>query len=203
MPIRVAPTPRTQIANRPLNLGGLLVVCGSPLGGKGPLAARLEELLPYAVKLEASDNLATEGQSYLPRTVRSKAADDAERAILRDASALWQASGTVPPLIVVCARFKTPKLRVAAAKVASDHGKRFLLVEVRSAPIRALRRISRLMLSSKETALRIARYENARQDFELTTAAERAELPAITFGTVLSNLEDTADRVVAVWCNSY
>lgn len=203
MPARAALTSRTQLAIRPLTGGGLLVVCGPPLGGKGPLAARLEELLPYAVKLETLDNLASEGQSYLQRIVRIEVADDAERAILRDALVVCQASRAVTPLIVVCARFKTPKLRLTAANFASDRGMRFLLVEARSSPIRALRRISRLMLSPKETALRIARYENARRDFEPTTAAERAKLPAITFKAVLSNLDDAADRVVAVWCGSF
>jgi len=157
VPARAALTSRTQLAIRPLTGGRLLVVCGPPLGGKGPLAARLEELLPYAVKLEALDNLASQGQSYWRRIVRIKVADDAERAILRDALVVCQTSGAVTPSIVVCARFKTPKLRLTAANFASDRRMRFLLVEARSSPIRALRRSSRLMLSPKETALRSAR----------------------------------------------
>ena len=39
-----ATPPRLPLVLQPL--GGILVVSGPPLGGKGPLAARLHDLLP-------------------------------------------------------------------------------------------------------------------------------------------------------------
>ncbi len=177
---------------------GLLVVCGPPLGGKGPLAARIEELLPNALKIESVDNLAHEGQMYLSRS--GSGVREAEPALLREASRVWRNAETVPPLVIISARFATPAIRREAADFASAQGTRFLLIEALSAPIRSLRRISRLMLSSQETVLRLARYERARNAYQPTTAKERARLPALAFKSVLSHLEDVAERIVAEWC---
>jgi len=195
----LALSPKNAI--RSLPRGGILVVCGPPLGGKGPLAARVEELLPYAVKIESTDNLASERQEYGLRIARSKYSGEVESALLRDASRICRAQDEVPPLIILCARFATPALRHAAAKFATKEDVRFLLVEANSAPIRSLRRISNLMLSPKEMLARIARYELARDQYEPTTAAERSKLPALTFKSVLSNLEDIANRIVGEWCD--
>gem|GEM_PF-5708124 len=76
---------------------------------------------------------------------------------------------------------------------------RFLLVEAMSSPIRSLRRISRLMLSSKEITQRIERYDRTQSIYAPTTPAERAKLPGLAYKTVLANLDDVAERVVSTW----
>ena len=174
-------------------------MCGPPLGGKGPLAARVEEMLPYCVKVESIDNLSREDQSYTARAGRSTVFADVESTILRDAFRVWRLSETVSPVIIVCARFQTSLLRRAAADFALSKGMRFLLVEAMSSPIRSLRRISRLMLSSKETTQRIERYDRTQSIYEPTTPAERAKLPGLAYKTVLANLDDVAERVVSTW----
>jgi hypothetical protein len=174
-------------------------VCGPPLGGKGPLAARVEELLPYCVKLESIDNLSHEDQSYTARVGRSAVFVDVESTILSDAFQVWRQPAAVSPVIVICARFQTQSLRRAAADFALSKGMRFLLVEAMSSPIRSLRRISRLMLSPKDTTQRIERYDRAQSIYKSTTPAERAKLPGLAFRTVLANLDDVAERVVSTW----
>jgi hypothetical protein len=199
MVTRTALAVNSRQATRILPLGGLLVVSGPPLGGKGPLAARIEETMPNCLKLEAVDNLAVARQSYVPKGPRRKITTEVEHAILRDARRCLQAPSAIPPLVVVCARFRTPALRRNAAEAALALGARFLLVEARSSPIRSLQRITRLVLPPRETVRRIAAYESARRNYEALTSKERAELPALTFKSVLSNLDVTVERLLLAW----
>jgi hypothetical protein len=156
-------------------------------------------MLPYCVKVESTDNLSREDQSYTDRVGRSTVFADVESTILRDAFRVWRLSEAVSPVVIVCARFQTSSLRRAAADFALSKGMRFLLVEAMSSPIRSLRRISRLMLSSKETAQRIERYDRTQSIYKPTTSAERAKLPGLAYKTVLANLDDVAERVVSTW----
>jgi len=199
MAIRASLAARTKRALLIVPRGGLLIVSGPPLGGKGPLAAALEESLPNCLKLEAVDNLSVAGQSYRPRTQSGKTLTEVEPAILRDAVRCLQTPNAVPPLVLVCARFPTAALRRQAAEVAVAASAKFLLVEAISSPIRSLRRVSRLILPPDEMARRFAAYESARRAYEALTGRERASLPAVTFKSVLSDLGGTVQRVVAAW----
>lgn len=187
-----APTPRERPSRLPLllrPLGGLLVVSGPPLGGKGPLAASLHERLPGSEKVEVADNLAN----------GSGDASD-ERPLLSEARArLARALGSSTPVVIMCARFATSELRAEAARTAEELQVRFLLVEASSSSLRSMERLSRLLLTADETAARLARYENALRAYQRVSLAERRRLPAICLSGVLGDLEGATARAVAAW----
>jgi len=131
-------------------LGGLLVVSGPPLGGKGPLAARLHDQLPGSAKLEAADNLET----GWPGGSRGESAR--EEALLQEAARrLAPGRGRLAPIVIVCARFPTLRLRSRAAAVAKELRVRFLLVEATSSTLFSLRRLSKMFLTAEEAAARL------------------------------------------------
>lgn len=199
MPFRRLLAPKTRAATHSPPSGGLLVISGLPLGGKVPLAAKLSELMPGCVRLHALDNLAFERQIYSPVDGRNAVLGEVEAAILQDAEVCWRDAKTATPLTIACARFATPALRRQAADFAFAAGKPFLLVEAHSPPIRSLRRVSHLELSARETAARVARYDQARRSYQPISNAERAELPVMSFSSVLSHLDEVAARVVTAW----
>ncbi len=170
------------------------MVSGPPLGGKGPLAANLHEALPGTVKIEVPDNLGAGP---------SEASDEArggEEGLLREARRLLvRPNGSPGTVVVLCARFATPGLRARAARVASDLGVRFLLIEATSSSIRSLRRLSRMFLTAEEATARIERYRIALQTYEPVSASERRELPARPIAGVLSDLEQATARAVTAW----
>lgn len=167
--------------------GGVLVVCGAPLEGKGPLAARLHDELPNSVKLERRDDLATSTRG-------------ADLELLDEARALWLSQRTVEPTIIVCARFGTPLSRRGAADAAKRFGARFMLVEASSSPIRSLRRVSRMFLDARATTERIERYERAKASYKPLDGDERRRLPAITLTKVLADLDRAVLEVATRWC---
>lgn len=199
MPLRRLLVPKTRAASHAPPNGGLLVVSGLPLGGKVPLAAKLSELMPGCVGLHAIDNLSFERQIYSPVYGGNAVLGDVEAAILQDAEACWREAKTATLLIIACARFSTRGLRRKAADSALTAGKPFLLIEAHSPPIRSLRRVSHLELSARETAARVARYDQARRTYQAISNTERAELPAMSFSSVLSHLDDVAARVLTAW----
>lgn len=166
--------------------GGILVSCGPPLDGKGPLAARLCDALPNAIKLETVDDL-----SNRPRA--------SERELLEQARAIWTARLTDEPVVLVCERFGTPSARKRAALAAREIGARFLLVETMSAPIRSIRRFSRLLLRPQQIAERIGRYQREKPSYVPLHAAERARLPGITVRRALADIDLAVLRVVEAW----
>jgi len=190
---------RPQKAAGNIEIGGMLVVCGPPLGGKGPLAALVAEALPCSIKLESTDNLSREEQSYAPIRQQRSGAASPEQAILQDAAGFARQSTTASPLIVICARFPTQQIRRSAADLARSLGMRFLLVEATSSSIRSLRRVSQLMLPSEETLRRIARYEKGRAAYKPVSQSERTRLPAVRLKAVLSNLDLATTRVLQAW----
>ncbi len=166
--------------------GGILVVSGPPLEGKGPLAARLLDELPNAIKLEALDDLS-------PRS------RPAEAALLAGARALWATDRVAEPTVIVSARFATPAARKRAAALARELGVRFLLVEVTSTPIRSLRRVTRLFLDAKQTTERLNRYQRAKDTYVALDLEERARLPGISLKRALGDLDEAVLRVARAW----
>ncbi len=167
--------------------GGILVVCGPPLEGKGPLTARLIDELPNAVRLESVDDLS------------GRAKRGAEPALLAEARAIWTSRRTNAPVIIVSARFATPASRKSAAALAREIEAPFLLVESTSAPIRSLRRVSRLFLDARQITERLARYQRAKDAYVALDLDERIRLPAITLKRVLGDLDKAVLRVAEAW----
>jgi len=164
--------------------GGLLVLSGPALEGKGPLAALLAELLPDAVHLGGRDDL-------------GKALD--ERVLLGDAARAWQSRKRLAPTLIVSARFGTPAARRRAAALAESEHMPFLLVECTSSSIRSLRKVSRLFLPPEETARRIERYEQARASYVALDAEEKKALGARSLKRVLDDLDRAAAKVTEAW----
>jgi len=176
-----------------------MVVCGPPLGGKGPLAARLHDKLPNTIRLEALDDLSRDGAAYFPKGRFGPATEYAEAVMLREAARAWARRGENPPLILVCARFESPALRRSAAELARREQMRFMLVEAMSAPLRALHRVSGLMLPVHEMTTRLERFERAQANYQAVSVAERKRLPALTLKAVLADLDRAADRALNAW----
>ncbi len=177
-----------------------MVVCGLPLAGKSPLAARLGEMLPNVVTFEVTDNLANDDQIYRPAWRVRASKYEVEVAALTDAVVALRRS--IRPLIIVVARFATAALRQKAATMVGTAGGRFLLVEATSSPIRSLRRISPMTLPAQDLSTRLERYATARETYEPLTAKERAQLPGISLKTVLSDLDVAAERVAGAWLSA-
>lgn len=175
-------------------LGGLLVISGPPLGGKGPLAARLHDQLPGSVKLEAADNLETRWPGG------SRGGSTGEEGLLKEAARrLAPGRGRLAPIVILCARFPTLRLRSRAAAVAKELRVRFLLVEAASSTLFSLRRLSKMFLTAEEAAARLERYRLGVEAYAKVSASERQRLPALTLDSVLGDLDDATARVVDTW----
>lgn len=164
--------------------GGLLVLSGPALEGKGPLAALLAEILPDAIHLGGTDDLSTTLD---------------ERVLLGDAARAWQSRKRLAPTLIVSARFATKAARRRAAALAQSEQMAFLLVECTSSSIRSLRRVSRLFLPAQETAARIERYERAKSSYVALAADEKKSLPAVGLKRVLDDLDAAAAKVTEAW----
>lgn len=184
--------PRPPLMLQPL--GGLLVVSGPPLGGKGPLAAGLHDQLPGSVKLEMADTL----DAGAPNG--SRAGATGEGALLQEARrCLAPGLGRVAPVVILCARFSGPRVRSQAARVSRELRVRFLLVEATSSTFRSLRRLSRLLLSAEEAAARLERFRLEAGAYVRVSAAELKRLPALALDHVLGDLEGATARVLEAW----
>ena len=108
--------------------------------------------------------------------------------------------GAPSPIVILCARFATSRLRSRAAAVAMKLRVRFLLVEANSSTHHCVRRLSRMLLTAEEMAGRLERYRLELEDFEQVSASEVRHLPTSSWaGSLLGNLEGATASVVEAW----
>lgn len=180
--------------------GGLLVVGGPPLGGKSILASRLAECLPQSIKLDTIDNLAQEGELWYPDGPTGRAVTNPNREMLEVARRIWsRRQAPDSPVIIVSGRFATRAERATARATARSAGMRFLFVEARSNDIRALRRVSLLVLPAAELVKRFERYERIVRRYRPIDQAEAKEFPTLKLRQVLGDLESALIRVLKAW----
>ncbi|WP_428264970.1 hypothetical protein [Haliangium sp.] len=180
--------------------GGLLLVGGPPFGGKSLLASRLAEVLPYAVKLEAVDNLARPTERWYPYGPTCDALTRPASKMLSAAQSIWWEHGDDErPAIIVCARFESPGMRRRACGLARRMQAPFLFVEARSSNVRALRRLSRMILEPSEMERRIGNYERAIGRYQRVDGRERSALPCVLLGRVSTDLDAAVDKVLVAW----
>ncbi len=168
--------------------GGLLLISGPALEGKGALAAALAERLPDAVLIGGPDDL---GGDRIE-----------ERVVLESALEAWRARRSPATTIIAVGRFPTRVMRRDAARRAREERMAFLLVECTSSAIRSLRQVSRLFLPTQEAVARMQRYEDARRRYVGVDDDERRTLPAMCVRRVLANVEDAAERVALAWART-
>jgi predicted kinase len=191
---------RASPGTRPLEGGGLLVIGGPPLGGKSVLAAYLAECLPYAVKIEAIDDLARSHAYWFPEGPGRRVTHVGTSAMLRRARQVWRAGAPgAAPTIIVVARFATKAERALARTVARGAGMRFLFVEACSDEERALHRSPMSMLSVREVQARLARYDAALRAYRRVEEREADWLPAVCLARVLANPKRAMKRVLDAW----
>ncbi len=194
---------RTASARRPgvqIPVGGLLVLGGPPLEGKGVLAARLTEWLPFAIKIETVDHLTHEDELWCRDGPTEPAVKDPLPGMLALARRIWDGRQPAePPVIVLAARCATPGARSRAAATARAAGMKFLFVEVRSSQIRALRRITVAGLSSGQTVSRIELYEKILARYQPLSDAETRRFRSVRLKRALGNLEGALERVLRAW----
>lgn len=192
---------RAKFAPEPVRpSGGLITVGGPPLGGKQVLTARLAELLFFAIRLEAVDDLVHSDPVWHPEGPGGRAIRNPTRALLARASELWESRRPgFAPILLVSSRFATLGERRQAKRAAERLGIRFLHVEARSESRRSLRRIPMQQLSAREIKQRLERYETALRRYTLVGAAEARSLPALRLTRVHSRFEESAAKVLRAW----
>jgi len=191
---------RAKPGSRPLEGGGLLAIGGPPLGGKSVLAAYLAECLPYAVKIEAIDDLTRSRAYWFPEGPGGRVTHVGTSAMLHRARQVWRARAPgAAPTILVVARFSTKAERALARTVARGAGMRFLFVEARSDDERALRHGPMSMLSAREVQARLQRYDAALRAYRPVDEGEAAWLPAVRLVRVQANPERAMKRVLDAW----
>ena len=194
---RAASTRRPAVQ---IPVGGLLVVGGPPLEGKGVLAARLTESLPFAIKIETVDHLSHGDELWFRDGPTEPGIADPLRQMLALARSIWEERQPAePPVIVLAARFATPAARSRAATMASNVGMKFLFVEVRSSQIRALRRIPVAGLASEQAVARIELYERILSRYKPLGDEETRLFRSVRLKRALGNLEGALQRVLRVW----
>ena len=194
---------RTAVRRRPaiqISEGGLLVVGGPPLEGKGLVAARLAEWLPFGVKIESVDSLVQEEELWFRYGPAGPAVVDPHRQMLTLARRIWERRQRAkPPVIVLSARFSTPAARAKAAAVARSARMKFLFVEARSSQIRALRRIPPLETTAEGVVSRVELYEKILERYEPVTVEETKTMMCVRLKNTLGSMELAIHRVVTAW----
>jgi Magnesium chelatase, subunit ChlI len=178
--------------------GGLIVVGGPPFHGKSILAARLAEVLPFAHKLEAVDNLATTSEYWDPTGLMVRPYQKPLARMLRMTTDIW-ARRSPSPVIVIAARSASPAVRQLARRTAASAGMQFLHIEAFAHSIRAFERLSSLMLPKDELMKRMHRYEVAMRQYVRVTGEEEKRLPSVRLRNVLSNCDAAAQVVLRRW----
>lgn len=183
--------------------GGLIVVGGPPFQGKSVLAAHLAEILPHAYKLEVVDNLSLKSEYWYPEGLGGERRQTPLRSMLDTALSIWnrQVPGA-PPVIIVSARSGTRASRRLAHQTATAAGMKFLYVEALSHGIRALERLSSLVLSRHELLLRMRRYDTATQQYIPVGPDETKILPTVRLRRVLSDPDGAIRTVLARWAST-
>lgn len=183
-------------------VGGLIAIGGPPCEGKSTLAARLADLLPDALRLEAIDNLSRRDQYWYPNGPQGSRIDRPETKLLAAARTHWDGRRLrTPPTLLVVARFGTPMARRRARQVATGALMPFLFVEARSGTKRALRRAARALQQPEVAVKRMERYERAKEIYVPVDRRQISQLPAVKLKGVLKDLEAAAERVVDEWLN--
>lgn len=179
---------------------GIIAIGGPPLEGKALLCARLAEITPGCVRLEAIDDLRESRPFWLPEGRSGVRIPNPTGALLARSADLWNESADGrPPLFLIVSRFGTARERNRARTAAKLMGARFLFVEARSRNQRALRRIPVHLLSRAEEDARWRRYEQALARYQPVTASEAARLPAVRLARVLANLDHAVQRILRAW----
>ncbi|MEO8077743.1 MAG: hypothetical protein ABI818_15550 [Acidobacteriota bacterium] len=182
------------------NSGGLMVIGGPPFQGKSVLAAHLAEILPHAYKLEVVDNLSLTSEHWYPEGLTGERLHTPLRSMLDTALGIWNRRlPGAPPLIIVSARAGTRASRRLAHQTAMAAGMKFLYVEAFSHGIRALERLSSLVLSKHELLLRMRRYDAAKQQYIPVGPEEMKILPAVRLRRALSDPDGAIRTVLARW----
>ena len=181
--------------------GGLMIIGGPPFGGKSLLASRMVESLPYAIKLEAIDNLVRPTERWYPSPMADAVTRPATKMLSAAQSIWWDHLETMHPVIVLSARFETPTLRRRAHALAQRLGARFLFVEAMSSNIRALRRVSRKVIEPHAIERRIANYERAVGRYRKIDDVEAGRLPCLRLTGVLSDLDAAVGAALTAWAD--
>jgi hypothetical protein len=180
--------------------GGIIGIGGPPLGGKGLLAARLAECLPDAVEIAAIDDLRRAHPVWFPDGTAGPEARCTTAALLERAQRIWSARPPGrPPVLIVVARFAAAGERSRAKAVARASGMRFLFIEARSRDERALRRLRASDLPPAALRIRLERYASAVRAYQPLSRVETVLLPGLRLARVLADLEQSVDRVLALW----
>jgi len=180
--------------------GGLIVIGGPPFHGKSVLAAHLAEILPHAYKLEVVDNLSLRDEHWYPAGLTGERQLTPLRGMLDTALDVWRRHAPeAPPVIIIAARAGTPALRRLAHRTAEAAGMKFLYVEAFSHQVRALDRLTSLMLPTKELLLRMQRYDAVRRQYVPVSREEMTRLPAARLRAVLSDPDAAIRTVLARW----
>lgn len=183
--------------------GGLLVIGGPPFHGKSLLAAHLAEILPNAYKLEVVDNLSVKDEHWYPQGLAGEPRGTPLRSMLDTAIEFWNRRiPGAPPVIIVSARAATPAVRRFAHQTATRAGMRFLYVEALSHSIRALERLSALVVSRHELLLRMRRYDVASKQYVTVGPEEMKTLPVARLRRVLSDPDAAIRTVLARWASA-
>ncbi len=179
---------------------GLLAIGGPPLGGKSVLAAALADVLPNAIRLEATDDLSREAPYWVPESPDRRPVSRPGKHLLERARRVWrQSSAGRRPTLIVVTRFGTAADRRRAKVYAALAGMPFLFVEAIAADAQALRRIPARLLEPRELELRLRRYERARRAYAPLRRPEAMVLPGLSVRRVLSDLDASLTRVLSVW----
>lgn len=176
-----------------------MVIGGPPFSGKGLLASRMVECLPYAVKLETIDNLSRPTERWYPSPAGDAITRPASKMLTAAQSIWWEHLETPRPVIVLSARFESPALRRRAHALAQRLKARFLYVEARSRNVRALRRLSRMVLPAHAAERQIANYEKAVARYRKIEGAEAARLPCVRLHDVASDIDGAVSTVLEAW----
>jgi len=180
--------------------GGLLIVAGPPLEGKGLIAARLAEWLPFGVKIETVDSLVQEDELWFRFGPAGPAVVDPHREMLALARRMWrERTPAAPPVIVLSARFGTSAARARAAATARAARMKFLFVETRSSQIRTLRRIPSLARTAELVVSRVEMYERIVRRYEPLTVDEMKQMKCVRLRNTLGDVEGAVYRVLRGW----
>jgi len=175
-------------------------VGGPPIEGKGLVAARLAEWLPFGVKIETVDSLIQEDELWFRYGPAGAALPHPHREMLALARRIWQRRRpATPPVIVLCARFGTAAARSRAAATARAARMRFLFVEARSSQIRTLRRIPELARTAELVLSRVEIYERILRRYEPLTVDEMKDMNCVRLQNTLRNIEGAIARVLRAW----
>jgi len=180
--------------------GGLIVVCGPPFGGKNMIGTRIAASLPYAVKLEAEDELSKKSEVWYSEGRFKAPIKNPQDKMLEAAALLWEGSNVArTPVVVLVARFSTPATRRRAYKAACAANVKFLLVQSRSANLRVLRQVTRYVLSAEQATKKLKNVEEIVKQYKPVTNQEAKQFPCLRLKGNVGDLDQLFASTLYKW----